>query len=303
MTILNRFVVRPFLFVVLFALLSEAASAATVGYWRFEDSPGFLQDSSGNGHHITGGGLTEGTHQTTIPGSGDGSAFPATIPLTGAPNTSYINNAASRYGTVPDDNAFTPGAFTVEAFLNRDSGAGFRLFASQWTSTPASRSWATGLTNTGDTERLTLLLGNVTGSSFTTFKAPTTDFDLALDKDYYVALSWDGALTGSGNAGIKFYIKNLTDDTALVMGSVDHSISTLHNSSSAVALGANSPTNQNPWVGLLDEIRFSNTALSANELLIFQTPVVEVAPVPEPSSFVLAGLGILLLKRRRRQQR
>jgi hypothetical protein len=221
------------------SLITSAASAATVGYWRFEDSPGFLLDSSGNGHHITGGALTEGTHQSPIPGSGDGSSFLTTIPLTGAPNGFLANAAAARYGTTADDNAFTPTAFTMEAFVNANSGSGYRMFAAHWGAGTA-RAWAGGLTDaTGTSQRLKMFLGNVTGTAFSTFEAPSSAFDLALDKDYYVAMSWDGSLTGTGNGGIKFYIKNLTDDTPLVMAAVDHSIATLHNSNQPITIGAN----------------------------------------------------------------
>lgn len=70
-----------FALVLLGAGIAANVSAATVGYWRFENDPGYLQDSSGNGHTITGL-----TGQTAIPGAGDGSAFLNPVPQTFAAN-------------------------------------------------------------------------------------------------------------------------------------------------------------------------------------------------------------------------
>ena len=52
------------------------ADAATVGHWRFEDSPGFTHDSAGTAHLIN-----SGATQYTLPGSGDGLGIhPVEIP-------------------------------------------------------------------------------------------------------------------------------------------------------------------------------------------------------------------------------
>lgn len=281
--------------IVLASFITSNSQAATIGYWRFEDDPGFLQDSSGNGRHITGGPLTEGTHQSPIPGSGDGSSFPTTIPSTFQPNAFLANAAASRYGTVADDNAFTPGAFTIEAILNRDTSSSFRMFMAHWGSGTA-RAWGVGMPNSGNLDRLTLFLGNATGTAFTTFQAPSSAFDLALDKDYYVAVSWDGSQTGVGNNGINFYLKNLTDDTALITASLDHLISVLHNSNQPITIAANTSIGQNPWVGLVDEVRFSDSVLTIDELLITE------GFVPEPSTLTLLGAGLLGMNGRRRKR-
>jgi len=64
--------------------LIYSASAATVGYWRFE-SDAFLSDTGGNAagpFNLTNEGGNNGNDVYALPTTGPGSAVPKTIPLT-----------------------------------------------------------------------------------------------------------------------------------------------------------------------------------------------------------------------------
>ena len=52
-------------------VLAQSAVAATVAYYRFEDSPGFTNDSAGTRHLVNNGAV-----QTNLPAVGRGSRFP-----------------------------------------------------------------------------------------------------------------------------------------------------------------------------------------------------------------------------------
>lgn len=192
---------------------------------------------------------------------------------------------------------FTPSAFTIEAFVNFDgSFAAFNDFIGQWGAATNNRSWGFGTRTTNG--RLSLLL-NDTGLSGGTesVDAPSAAWDLALDKDYYVAVTWDGALSGATNNGVTFYLKNLTDDTALITASVDHNTSALFASSTNIAIhGLVAGSATNGFNGYLDELRFSNSVLTLDELLITEPFV------PEPSTLTLLGLGMLGMNARRRRK-
>src|SRR3712207_5656490 len=64
-------------------LVPATASAAVLGYWQFEDSPGFTADSSGSGRTLTLPGGTANPTQVTLPaGVGAGSTFASAVPGT-----------------------------------------------------------------------------------------------------------------------------------------------------------------------------------------------------------------------------
>ncbi len=89
--------------------------ADTVAYWQFEDSPGYLKDSSGNNPDLTIVGV-DSSVQGTIPLSGPGSEFD-----TLAGNTKMATSpAANGYFSVPDAPHFSFTDFSVEAFINID---------------------------------------------------------------------------------------------------------------------------------------------------------------------------------------
>ena len=72
--------------ILLAALLTSitwSASAATLGYWRFENPGNLGQDLSGNGYDLT---LIRAPLSESITDAGPGEGFPKTVPQTGVTN-------------------------------------------------------------------------------------------------------------------------------------------------------------------------------------------------------------------------
>lgn len=175
--------------------------------------------------------------------------------------------------------------------------SGFKKFAAQWDTSGTLRRWAFGKA-IGST-RLSLLL-NTDGTSGgnSPISAPTSAFDLAANNDYYLAVSYDGSSTTSGNNGVTFYLKNLTTNGPLEIASVDNTLASIFSSTADLSIGGVLGGSTLDWNGWIDEVRFSSGILGVDDLLITVGP--EPAPIPEPSTLPLAALGIFLLGRSRR---
>jgi hypothetical protein len=273
-------------------LASATADATVVGYWQFEDGA-FLDDSSGNGNTLTNVG---GMAQVAIPGSGNGSDFPTTIPQTGASNGFIADFTATSgvSGFSDADNASygsiaTSGAFTIEAFINSGSGGGnpedARYIAAQYDSGSSQRSWGFQV---NQFDGMTLFLGDMG----TFWDSPDTANNiLSLNRDYYVAVSFDIATDDA-----IFYWQDLTGGGTLQSQTVSLAVN-------ATSLGdptldftiGHSAESTKRWDagGFIDSVRLSNEALAESELLV---------SVPEPSTVALmlgAAAGLLVMLRRR----
>lgn len=262
-------------------LTSSAIQADTVFYYRFGNNPNTPGSLTGatTGPALTNSGVTA----ITLPESGAGSAF--LDPIDGQTNT-----RAAEFDAVGDRLTGASGqlslgsAFTIEAMANLSAYAtSTRMIASQWITASPQRSWFFGI---GADERLRLTIsGN--GTNSTLFDSGLT---FSLNTDYYVA-----AVFSSGE--VTFYMQNLTLGTAMEMVTVTPlgAPTSVFNSTGSFQIGNYdaSATHVNAWRGLLDEVRLSNTALTADLLL-----------VPEPGSIgLLLGSGALLLLARRKKSR
>lgn len=274
-------------------LFAFSSQAAVIGYWQFEDGA-FLDDSSANGNTLTNVGSMA---QVAIPGSGNGSDFPTTIPQTGASNGRIADFTATSgvSGFSDADNASygsiaASGAFTIEAFINSGSGGGppedSRYIAAQYDSGSSQRSWGFQV---NQDDGLTLFLGDMG----TFWESPDSANNIIdLNKDYYVAATFDIATDDA-----IFYWQNLTDGGTLQSQTVSLAVD-------ATALGdptldftiGHSAGSTKRWDagGFIDNVRLSDTVLTSGDLLV---------SVPEPSTvaLVLGGLaGLFVMVRRRR---
>jgi len=275
----------------------SAVQAETIAYWRFEgDASTFASDSGPNSL----GDLSVNTGGTapvavTLPSSGAGANFDNPVPLTKAANLQTAN-----CGTATSDGHFYQAYqsefhvtdFTLEAYVNRatDFTTRNQYIAGQWQdSSNGYRSWALGVARSSsppsgtEYKELFILLSS-DGSV-----ASTVGSDLLMDAgvDYFVAVTYDSAADT-----ITFYVRNQetgvlqTSTAAIPFGAG----SSLYHSTGIFQVGSAVSAD---WTGLLDEVRYSNTALSEDQLLI--------APEPASMATVVLGLGAILFRRRIRR--
>jgi hypothetical protein len=274
------------------------AQAATIGYWRFEQGA-FLSDSSGNGLTLTNNSSTVIT-QTARPISGPASSFPATIPQNSLSNghiASFGPGRTADSGTTSDTlSVADPATFidlTIEAFFHQTfRSTTAQYIAGHWASTGNQRSWALGINGTnaitGVAANNLFFILSSDGSSSTLVDSGISILE---DKDYYVAARFDGQNPTSSASIASFYVKNLTDNTAVQTASFNLSFGTLHNTDGAFTIGGQALTTQNrDFIGYIDEVRLSSSVVPDSQLLI----------VPEPGALALLGMGGALFLRRRR---
>ncbi len=267
------------------------APAATIGYWRFEGTGGdWLLDSSGNGHHLTANGSPSPT-QYSRPSTGPGSAFPNPIPQTGQPNLAAAQlSGSNQWLTAADNNAFTSNTFTIEAFLNIStlSLASTPIVAGHFQGNENQRSWFFAIKRSDGKLQLAI---SQNGTAAEVIGSP--NLALTAGKDYYAAIAVN--VTDTSANGITFYLKNLTDGGPLLSEGATHTVTSLHNSTALFAIGSQGrPGGANFFPGIIDEVRFSNVVLPADQLIV---------AVPEPGALALAGLGVAFAGWRLRRRR
>ena len=283
------------------ALVVGTMDAGEIAYYRFENSPGFLSDSSGNGNSpLTNTGAT----QVALPGSGRGSTFFDPIPPTGAANDSAAEFDGSEKLEFLGLSSAPTTAFTVEGFFHWDDGpesnesfadilavghnAGAGMFAWQIRTD--------GFNGTDPDGELFLFVRDEGDAANEFFNSGfNTGNGLGLDTDYYFALVFDDT-----NPTVDFLVQDLTNGGALQTFSVANTISAggLLANADDLQIGNGdifAAASAFDFDGLIDEFRYSDTALSLDELLIAAPP--PPPPLaPEPSTFllfaVLVGLTV-----------
>lgn len=275
---------KPHLPLALASLLFGGVSmnAATIGYYQFEDSPGVIEDSSANNRDLTAGGTAGGQVASpfgSVSNPPDGSVQ----------NTEAMSFSLNRYFTTADRSY---SDLTIEAFVNLnsvDSAASSRVFASQF-GTGTNRAFNFGVAGNGSTtfsadRTLFLQLYN---SADTLINLDST-FRLTLGVNYYLAASIDaGALNGGVDGSVTFYLKDLTNGGSLQTATVTAAgLNAFKDSNALTTIGGSNGGTGSLWDGTIDEVRFSDTALGSNELL--------VSSIPEPSSFAAVAGGLALI--------
>ncbi len=255
---------------------SVVAHSQTVGYWRLE-SPDTLADSGPFGLHLALTGSTATSHM--LPASGAGSSFPTTVARTGLPDDFCVRGSAANnsFGssnyTVGDAPAFSISSsegITVEAFVNLTAGSSATKHIAAQGSGQTDGSWGFGVSGDGSglgARRLFFQFRTTAGGwGATGIHTINSNVEIVPGKDYYVAAAIK--LSDTSATGAVFYIRNLTDNTALQTVSVARSsaATALHDTALAFTIG-NSVTSA-PWLGLIDEVRVSKAQLPPSKLLI-----------------------------------
>lgn len=271
--------------VLVLIFLHLPSQAATVAHWRFEGgSSTWLLDSSGNGHHLTNTGTTLAASAHTLPSTGAGSAFSNPIPQTGAANLGAVRFSGGGQGllSAPDSPAWTTSTLTIEAYIHLNTVGSLQSIAGHFsgnTDQPLSRSLLFHVTAGNN---LSVILNNTTLGS---------TLSLTSGVDYFVAMSID--FNAPQNQRITFYLQDLTNGGVLQQEFRSTTATALNDSTAGFSIGSTGNPSS-PFNGIIDEVRFSNTALSANQLLI--------APEPSRSIFLSLGLTLLLTHRRRQHK-
>lgn len=251
------------------AVTTSALQAAVIGHWQFEDSPGFLSDSSSSGNTLTAVGSPT---QVASPFSGEAASLGGSDAFT----ASGIGSSGAT-------------AFTFEAYINISAYDNF--IGSEW-GTTNDRAWAFEV-DSGNSGQLRLVLENPDAVISAT-AGFTGLSNIALNTDYYIAAVFDGA------AGeITFYAQDIENGGALqstvVTSGVYSSIQVANTNPLGIGFLSDG-TPGNFTSGIIDEVRLSNTALTQGQLLV---------AIPEPSTVVslgaLAVLSSIVLMRRRRR--
>ncbi len=244
-------------------VFSGESSAQTEGYWRFE-SGAFLDDSSGNGRNLIN--IDSLATQVVIPPN-----FLNPIPPTGSGLANAMAADLPGIGLLAaaDDDAFTSGAFTVEALFRPDTlgGAATNLLVGQWNSqsgNPLDRGWFMG-TNSGG---INFLIEGDGGNALGTNKFSGK---VVAGNEYYAAVSFS-VDTGGANPVVTTYLQDLTNAGPLqrsiqAFGS-PHAWDTPNNSTAPLSIGATA-TETASFDGLIDEVRYSNGALAVEDLLAY----------------------------------
>ena len=176
--------------------------------------------------------------------------------------------------TIPDQAAFPSGDFTVESFIvlrsAYDDGQ-VRTIAAQWDGDKAHPGWAFGVTGQQSRykpQTLVLLLrGAQPWSAHDPVEPIFSGLRIEVGKPYFVAVSVK--LGDPTEQGVTFYTKDLSnDDEPMQTASVAHRVTAGIRAQAPLRLGARAEDARNLFDGLLDDVRLSDTALPAEQLLL-----------------------------------
>ena len=176
--------------------------------------------------------------------------------------------------TIPDQPAFPSGDFTVESFIVLKSAyedGQVRTIAAQWDGDKAHPGWAFGITGQQSGYKPQTLVLLLRGAAAWSEKDPVepvfSGLRIELGKPYFVAVSVK--LDDPGEPGVTFYAKDLSnDDEPIQVANVAHCVTAGIRSNAPLRLGARADDAKNLFDGLLDDVRLSDAALPAEQLLL-----------------------------------
>ena len=246
--------------------LAAVAPATTVAHWNFND----LTDSSGNGHT-----LTNANASTTL--SGGQAVF------TGAGSSV----AGTDLTSATDNPAWDDLSFTVESIFTftTPTAANISTIAAHL-SNGGGRQWLFGTNAANAPVLLVRELGMTSEATFiSSFGALTSG------RTYYFGAAVDFTAANPADR-VTLYFRDITGDSSFLAQNFTTNITALESSSSPLTIGSTGHSTSR-LTGSIHQIRFSDTKLGPNDLLI--------APVPEPSAALLSVFAVSLFGLRRKR--
>ena len=204
---------------------------------------------------------------------------PATIPVANLPfreGQALLINAGDKptrlLADVPDNEP--DGEFTIEACFQLrsiyESGA-VRTIAARWNGQPETDGWVFGLTGKGSRRKPQTLVLQMFGrnrESKPIEAALFSDHTISFNVPYFASVSVRPATAETRGTAV-FTLKNLSnDDEPLSVVTVEHDVVGELRNEVPVSLGFRSGSGETLFDGLLDDVRWSRSTLTPEELLI-----------------------------------
>ncbi|MBX3742859.1 MAG: hypothetical protein KF712_17880 [Akkermansiaceae bacterium] len=245
---------NPFSFLIASLALTALAPAGTVAHWLFND----LNDSSGNGHHLT--------NTNTVASLGGG-------------RLNFSSTTATGLVSAPDNAAWDDTSFTLEAILSISSTTSLTSIVTHMANSGGGRQWFFGTSETG------VPIVIINPSSGTEARITSTFSALTAGTNYYLGVSINLGATAEADR-VTFYMRDLSvPESPFLTSKVSTSFTGFAASSAVLAIGSTGHSSSR-LAGSIEEIRFSDTNLALNELLV---------AVPEPSLAALSTIGLASL--------
>lgn len=231
-------------------VLSGVARALVVpaGFWRFEGTPGFMEDSSGNGRTLSN---TQGVAALVTGGPGDGQCA--------------VFSGANRL-TFPDSDLWHSTRFTVEAYFRAtkvDTGT-TQVIVSHHNNAGNQRGW-----HLAEAAGKLRFAKSTDGAGL----ASVNSFTLIAGRNYYAA-----AILNADEGIVTLVLRDLTSGAAPQYETKPIPAGTF-NAASVLAIGSTgtTPAGSSFFAGAIDNVRFTDAALPTG---LLQEPFESVPVVP-----------------------